>query len=277
MARVFELAGELERKQHVLELELGAEAAGVAARRRDAFHRARIGVELLEGEVGARTGSHDVRKDNRVEAVGDAERQGFGRADHADAGKHVVADLGGLPGTARAGVNDVLAHRLHQWPGPLQVLGIAADHEGQRPRLGADGAARHRRVDHPAPPLFHLGGELAGHRDRDRAAVHEEHPSRQRIHKAALAEIDVTHVIVGRQHCHDHLGALCRLYRRPRGSSAVGDKVVDAFRHEIEAGDAVPGLEQVSAHGLAHVADPDEGDAHISVPPVPTPQTPGVP
>ena len=75
-------------------------------------------------------------------------------ADHADAGEHVVADLGGLAGAVGAGVDDVAAHRLEDRSRPLEVLGVAADHEGQGAGLGADRAAGDRRVDHLAAVLL---------------------------------------------------------------------------------------------------------------------------
>ena len=84
------------------------------------------------GGIGAGLGGEQQRFGDRLDVEGDDD---------------LIGDLGGLPVAVAADQRDVLAQlledRLHRVEGLLR----AADHDRQRGRLGADLAARNRRVE----------------------------------------------------------------------------------------------------------------------------------
>ena len=97
----------------------------------------------LDGEAAhqrlahlGRIGAGLAREQQRLADRGDVERD-----------DDLVGDLGGLAVAVAADQRDVLAHLLEQRPDRLEHRRVAAAHDGQRRRLGADLAARHRRVD----------------------------------------------------------------------------------------------------------------------------------
>ena len=108
----------------------------------------------------------------------DAQGQGFGEQD-ADAHAHeVVADLADRTGADVAAVDHVAAdgsqHRLEAVEGGA----VAADHDGQRARRRAVGAAADRRVQQRHAPLGtsflqppDYGGRVGGEVEDDRAAT----------------------------------------------------------------------------------------------------------
>src|SRR3546814_9132109 len=95
----------------------------------------------------------------------------FARRDHRGAEEHVVADLRALPRTRVAGVDHRLAHFSKDRLAPREAFAGAADHEGQRARVGGGDAARDGRVDRDEA-LGSRGFDVrARGRDVDRRAV----------------------------------------------------------------------------------------------------------
>ena len=72
---------------------------------------------------------------------------------------------------------------------------------------------------------------------------------------------DRQHMLAGRQHGDDDLGALHRADRAVGDPSAVGLGLIARGRHQIERDHLVAGLDQIGRHRAAHVAEADECDA----------------
>ena len=75
---------------------------------------------------------------------------------------------------------------------------------------------------------------------------------------AARTDIHLGHVLAGRQHGDDYLGAGHRLRDRRRDAAAGRRVRVHRRAHHIVAGHAVPRLQQVGGHRQPHVAQADE-------------------
>ena len=73
-----------------------------------------------------------------------------------------------------AGMDDRLAHRLQDRLGAGKGRVAAADHEGQGARLGADDAARDRRVEHVEAGLGRRRGDQPRGLDIDRRAIDQQ-------------------------------------------------------------------------------------------------------
>src|SRR5690606_39653439 len=94
----------------VLEHQVGAETAAVAARSRAVFHDLGEGVVDFRAPAAAAGRVDHAGQHLGVHAKGDTKRHGFGGADHGDAQQQVVGDLRHLAVAAVTAVNDVLAH-----------------------------------------------------------------------------------------------------------------------------------------------------------------------
>src|SRR5262249_7648861 len=77
---------------------------------------------------------------------------------------------------------------------------------------------------------------------------------------AGFARIDRAHVLTGRQHRDDHVGAPAGRSNR-FGACAIGcRKLIERRSDDIVAGDAMARLDEVERHGQTHIAEPDEPD-----------------
>src|SRR5579883_476973 len=115
--RLARLARGIGGEGEVLEHEVGAEAAGVAARGGRVLEHPRIGVVGIRAPAASARGVDDAGEHLGVDAERGAETHGLGHADHGDAEQQVVADLRHLTGARAAAMHDRLAHgrehRLH--------------------------------------------------------------------------------------------------------------------------------------------------------------------
>jgi hypothetical protein len=125
----------------------------------------------------------------------------------------LVGHLGGLAVAVAADQGDVLAHQVEQRLDGLERLLGAADHDGQRGRLGAHFAARHRRVEVVAAALVDPGGEFLGRDRRDRAHVDDDLAGGQAGGHAVLAEQRRFHVRRVQRHDDDDVGSAPLLAR----------------------------------------------------------------
>ena len=173
----------------------------------------------------------------------------------------LVGDLGGLPGADLADQGDVLAHQVEQRLDLGEIALRAADHDGQRRRLGADFAARDRRVDITAAFLGDLGGEFLGLDRRDRAHIDDDLARRQAVGDAAGIEQHALYIgRVGHHQDHD-LGALGDLFQGVADGGAgfanIGRQPALAVHEKL-----VAALDQVEGHRMPHDPEPDKTDFH---------------
>ena len=155
-------------------------------------------------------------------------------------------------------MNDVLAHLLEDRLGFRERGITATDHESERPRGSTADATRHRGIDH-------LKAGLGGQRCNVTRAVDVD--GRAVDQQNALADIrqyvllvDFAHMLAGRQHRDDDLGALDRF---GGGSCLVGpllDRRGDGRIGQVEGCDVVLGLGEVRGHRAAHVTKTNKGD-----------------
>ena len=138
----------------------------------------------------------------------------------------------------------------------------AADHEGERRRLCAPVTPPDTGASTMSSPLLlRRRGDRARGVDVDGRAVDQQRAARRRGQHTAGAEIDVAHMLAGRQHGDDDVGAAARLgYRWRRGAAARRRIAASAAASRSKPRDRVPGLEQVLRHRQAHIAEPDECD-----------------
>src|SRR5690606_5283825 len=101
----------LHRQAEVFQHQIDEKAALIVATGRYIGQYAGVWIVFFQRPVAAGAFQHDLRQHFRIEAVVDAELQGFGGADHVNRQQHVVADLGDGTGTVTAGVKNVLTHR----------------------------------------------------------------------------------------------------------------------------------------------------------------------
>ena len=81
-----------------------------------------------------------------------------------------------------------------------------------------------------------------------------------RLDQAALVQPHLAHVLTGRQHGDDDVGAARRLRRAARRLHAGGRQRLHGTGIDVVADDAMAGLHQVGRHRRAHVAQADEAD-----------------
>ncbi len=107
-------------------------------------HRPDTGERRIAGQRPALSRRHarDVEEFLRVEPQLLRERERLAGRDHRGAEEHVVADLRSLSGARIAGVDHRLAHLGKDRFGARKAFVGAADHEGQRARVGGGDATR---------------------------------------------------------------------------------------------------------------------------------------
>ncbi|MOA07777.1 hypothetical protein D3C78_1274950 [compost metagenome] len=168
-----------------------------------------------------------------------------------------------------ADVGDVLAHGLEQGRNARETGFGRAGHDGQRAGLGADFAARNRRIHVFATQRADALGETLGVHGRDRAHVDHHLAGRQALGHALLAEQHAFDIGRIGQHEDDHVGLL------GHGTGAAcgrGAGLQQRFRHRAAALDekAVAGFDEAAAHGRAHDAQADESNLHAATPGAPS-------
>src|SRR5579859_626277 len=248
------LLGQLQVLQH----HVGGEARRVAAVRRRGRHRAGRRAIGRQRPALARGFRADIIELLRIEAELLGERERLRDGGHGDAEDHVVADLGRLARARPTTMDDGLAH-LRQIGAGLFHRGIRpADHEGERAGSGPAGAARYRRVDHGEATVARRRPDRTGGIDVDGRAVDQQRTGLGRGEDALRVEVGAAHMRAGRQHGDDHLGIGDRLGGRGRGDAAGGGEGLDRGLSHVEAGDLMPGLDQVLRHRAAHVAEADK-------------------
>ena len=85
--------------------------------------------------------------DAEVDAFLHRERARLGDREHLRRVHELVAELHDLAEAGAARVHDERPTRFERGPGRVEHRGVAADHDGERAVLGADRAARQRRVE----------------------------------------------------------------------------------------------------------------------------------
>src|ERR1700733_1885252 len=245
-------------KLEILEHQGGGKARLVAVIRRRRWHRP--GHRTIAGQrpalAGRRRGDVEQRLMRQPEFF--AEPEGFADRDHRRAEDHIVANLRGLAVAGLAAMHDALAHALeHRLAAREGVVGTA-DHEGERCRLGADDAARDRRIERGDA----VGGcelmRLARALDVDGRAIDE-----QRVLPRLWRDVVPyrQHVLAGRQHGDDDIGILKRRLGAACDLHAVLGRGIAQRRYEIESKDVAAGLDEIGGHRPAHVAETDESNS----------------
>ena len=176
-----------------------------------------------------------------------------------------MASLSALPalsGTRVAGVDHRLAHLGKDRFGTREALVGAANHEGQRARIGRGDAARHRRVDRDEP-LRGRGLDIGARgRDIDRRTIEKQ--SARRGVGEDFAFVDRSDMLARGEHGDDGFGADDGLGRRCSAGAACFDRARQRFLAEVEGAHLMPRLREVRSHAAAHIAESDECDFHVS-------------
>jgi hypothetical protein len=190
------------------------------------------------------------------------ERLGQPLNDPGDA--ELIDHLGELPGARGADQVDRPGISVDHRPGALEILLAAAAHDREcailRPRL----AAGDRRVDGADAALRAGGEELAGDHGRRGGVVDEEAAGSEPGEGPLLAQGHGAQVVVVADAGKGHLGALGGGARRRGARTAMPSMLRDpglglGFCPVIDR-DLVPGGGDMPGHGIAHHAEPDEGD-----------------
>jgi hypothetical protein len=158
-------------------------------------------------------------------------------------------------------MHDSLAHLLQQWPRALEGGLVAPNHESEGSGLRTGDAPGHRGVEHREPIRLGGRGDLPGGVDVNRGAIDQQRAGTGALHDPERIEIHLAHLLAGRQHGDDHVGARGGDFRCLRARAAGGDEVLHGFIVDVAAFDLVPGLEQVLRHRQTHIAEPNEADA----------------
>ena len=140
----------------------------------------------------------------------------------------------------------------------------AADHEGQRRRLGAADAARDRRVERGDAALGREPMRLARARHVDGRAIDEQRAlvrGRQHIlpHRQDM--------LAGRQHGNDDIGVFNTALGIGHDLHTIAGGRFARGRHDVEAAHMLAAFDQIGRHGSAHVSKTDESDIrHVRSP-----------
>ena len=186
---------------------------------------------------------------------------------HVAERQHVVDQLGHRAAAELAHVDHVGAERLQHRQRIVEHLLVAAHHDGDGRGFGARRAAAHRRIEHGDALGGHGGADLLHHRGRVGAEVDIGLALADIGQDAVIAQGHGLDVLGHGQRGHHHVGALGHLGDRlGRGGAEIG-----AGLHrggvQIEHRDLVVALlDDVAAHGTAHVADADESNFHCFLP-----------
>ncbi|MNZ87125.1 hypothetical protein D3C78_1059750 [compost metagenome] len=149
---------------------------------------------------------------------------------------------------------------------------MAAGHDRQGARLGAGGAAGHRRI-HPAHAgtRFQLGGHLAGGGRLQAGEIHQQLAGPGALDDAALAEHHLAHHAGIGQAEHDDIRLGAELGGRLHAAGALLQQRRALLRGTVPDGQRKAGGQQAAGHRQAHQADAGEGDgrqggAHAETP-----------
>jgi hypothetical protein len=164
-----DIAREVDREAQVLGHELHREALVVIAAVQE-----RQDVALEEHGVGRR-GDERAVQCGQIDPGLDPDRQRLGGGDSLDEPGEVEQELDGVAAPAGAEQEDPLrvSDRLEHRQRPSEGLGLPARVDRQRPRLGADGLARHGRVEQRDTRGVGLGPGAAA--DLEGAGAHVDH------------------------------------------------------------------------------------------------------
>ena len=199
-------AGRLLRQAQILQHVGRGEAGRIAAVRRRRRHRARH--RAIAGHRPALAGrcAADVEQRLRRQPELLGQRKTLAHRDHRGGEDHVVADLGGLAGAGRAGMDDRAAHRLAgsarprakaASSPPTMKVRVAASAPIVPPETGASSICK--------PRLGRRRGDRARGLDVDRRAVDQQRARPGAGDDPVGAEIDRAHLRPGRQHRDDDI------------------------------------------------------------------------
>ena len=155
-------------------------------------------------------------------------------------------------------MHDALADAFEDRLAAVEGGFVAADHEGKRAGLRADGAAGDGCIERQ-----HLGG--GGHFVRAARGIHidcrtvdDERAGARGLQQIAAPDLD--DVRASRQHGDDAIDILGGLRHRGRLGDTALDPAFEIDGHDVEALHLVTGLHEVAGHRQSHVAEPDESD-----------------
>ena len=154
------------------------------------------------------------------------------------------------------------AHRGQHRPRFLHVLGLAADHDRERPVLGPRHTTGHGRVDEAYPTLVQPLGHAARDGRLDRRHVDAQTAAHHAFEDTGRAEIGLLHVRRRWKHGDDDLGLLGRLGRRAGLFGAGPSRGREGRGHDVVGDDGEALLHEVGGHGCAHGSGADERDVH---------------
>ena len=163
-------------------------------------------------------------------------------------------------------MRDRLRVAVEHRAGAVEVLLFAAAHDGELAVLRADLAAGDGGVEKTNGTLRAGCGQFAGEFGGGGGVVDQDRTRGHRLQRAVRAMDDVPHIGIVTYAHHDEVGASGGLRRCVGGGARmlcgpapgfVGGAVV--HRH------LVPGLSEVPGHGIAHDAEPEEGDTPSGV------------
>jgi len=154
-------------------------------------------------------------------------------------------------------VRDPLAQGQQHRPRPLEIIGLATDHDRQGAGLGPRRAAGHRRIE---PGHAAQGGQLGSHLTGggwlQAGEVHQQLTTAPAMDDALLAEHHLAHHRrVGQAQQH-HVRRLAQLGGAGGQSRTGGDQLGALARTAVPHGQRIPGGQQPTAHWQAHQANP---------------------
>ena len=231
-------AGQVDRllgEPEVLRHERAGEAGLVVAVRRARGHRPgnravgrqrpalprRVGCDVEQRLVAQARAAHRARTPRRRRSARSARIM-------------LLQTFAAWPRPGAAAVHDPAPHRLEQRPSRLEVLVGAAHHEGERGVLGADDAARDRRVDAAVTGGLGERVRLARLVDRDRRGVDEERSGCRDGEQSVRVRRDPRYASItcaaAREHRDDDLGGCRGILPRVRHRDAGRTRGVDRRR-----------------------------------------------
>ena len=178
----------------------------------------------------------------------------------------VVHQLGDRAGADRADIAGLVAHRVEHALVAVELLLVAADPDRHLAAGSAAGAAADRRIQHVEVLLGEDRVDLAHHRDRVGRHVEKRGVGLHALDQTVLAERHRLDIGRHRQRGEDDLRGCGELARGESAHSApFAEKRLGRGAVEVVDDELVAGLLQIGRHALAHHAEPDETDAHLSL------------
>ena len=255
--RLAHILARLQRQPQVFLHQLDHEAGREIPRRNP---RSEIGQLPRTGRARADRLQHPLRVHTRLLR----QRQRFADPQQRARNRHLVAELHRLARADRTAVRDRLAHRLEDRAAALQRVGLAADHDRERPRLRARIAARNRRVKQLHATLRQPRPDLPRHRRADRAHVDHHRARRQPADRRTLGlaarSVDqhLPHIAAVGHDRDQHIrrfGDGARRLGRDRAQRRAG---VDARPAAVPDRRRVARRDQVGDHRTPHDAETDK-------------------